>query len=84
MASAKALLGVSAGHPMPELPCHEGTASRIHSLQGDEYAAAVDKLRNLLAERQHAYAMADIQIPLETSPNDPGDVGAAPAIVAYR
>jgi len=66
------------------LLCHKGAASRRSFLQADEYAAAVDKMRNLLAERQHAYAMADIQIPLETSPNDPGDVGAAPAIVAYR
>lgn len=53
-------------------------------LQEDEYAAAVTKMRNILAEREHAYAMADLQIPLETSPSDPGDVGAAPAIVAYR
>ncbi|CAL5229508.1 g12844 [Coccomyxa viridis] len=51
---------------------------------GDEYAAAVDRMRNILAERQHAYSMADVQIPLETSPSDPGDVGAAPAVVAYR
>lgn len=52
--------------------------------QGEEYAAAVEKMRNILAERHHAYSMADLQIPLETSPSDPGDIGAAPAIVAYR
>ena len=57
---------------------------QMATVQGDEYAAAVDRMRNLLAERQHAYSMADVQIPLETSPSDPGDVGAAPAVVAYR
>ena len=55
-----------------------------YAVQADEYAAAVGRMKNILAERHHAYAMADLQIPLETSPSDPGDVGAAPAVVAYR
>ena len=54
------------------------------AVQADEYTAAVARMKNILSERHHAYAMADLQIPLETSPSDPGDVGAAPAVVAYR
>ena len=66
------------------LPSQKAVIRQAVNVQGDEYAAAVDRMRNILGERQQAYSMADIQIPLETSPSDPGDVGAAPAIIAYR
>ena len=53
-------------------------------LQEAEYAATVSKLSQILEARRHAYELADLHIPLETSPTDPGDCGAAPAVVAYR
>lgn len=46
--------------------------------------STVAKLQSILDTRKQAYAMADLQIPLESSPLDPGDCGAAPAVVAYR
>jgi hypothetical protein len=52
--------------------------------EGDEYVSTVAKLRSILDKRKNSYAMADLHIPLESSPTDPGDGGAAPAVVAYR
>jgi hypothetical protein len=46
--------------------------------------STVAKLRSILDKRKNSYAMADLHIPLESSPTDPGDGGAAPAVVAYR
>ncbi|CAL8462601.1 g2134 [Coccomyxa elongata] len=50
----------------------------------DEYAATVTKLRDILDKRRHMYAQADVHVPLEVSPTDPGDCGATPAVVSYR
>ncbi|KAK9917267.1 hypothetical protein WJX75_002538 [Coccomyxa subellipsoidea] len=50
----------------------------------DEYAATVAKLRDILDKRRHMYEHADLHIPLEVSPTDPGDCGATPAVIAYR
>lgn len=50
----------------------------------DEYAATVTKLRDILDKRRHMYEHADLHIPLEVSPTDPGDCGATPAVIAYR
>ncbi len=55
------------------------------TVQGeDEYAATVSKLRDILDKRRHMYAQADVHVPLEVSPTDPGDCGATPAVVSYR
>ena len=52
--------------------------------QEDAYAATVAKVRRLMDARAAKYAAADLHIPLENAPGEPGDVGAPPAVVAYR
>ncbi len=51
---------------------------------GDEYAATLAKLKDILDKRRHLYAHADLHVPLEVSPTDSGDCGAAPAVISYR
>ena len=53
--------------------------------QGDDaFDATLAKVTGILDTRQHLYAQADLHIPLEGSHGDPSDIGATPAIVAYR
>ena len=52
--------------------------------QEDAYAATVAKVRRIMDAREAKYAAADLHIPLENSPAEAGDVGAPPAVVAYR
>ena len=57
---------------------------RVRAQTEDAYAATVAKVRRLMDARGAKYAAADLHVPLETSPGEPGDVGAPPAVVAYR